>query len=76
MSLEAINKFLKQKPFVPFEVVLSSGATYRITHPEVAVANKGLLVIAYPESETADVCALLHITAIHFLEAAESSAAS
>jgi hypothetical protein len=74
MSLEAINKFLKQRPFVLFEVVLSSGATYRVTHPEVAVANKGLLVIAYPESESADVCALLHITATHFPAAAESHA--
>jgi len=72
MNLETINKYLKQKPFVPFEVVMSSGQTYRITHPEIAVANKGYLLIAYPESETADVCALLHITAVHFLESAGS----
>ena len=71
MSYEAIRKLLNQKPFIPFEVVLSSGTTYRVTHPEIAVANKGGLVIAYPESDTFDVCSLLHITAIHLLPTAQ-----
>jgi hypothetical protein len=70
MSLETINKFLKQRPFIPFEVVMSGGERYRITHPEIAVANKGYLLIAYPESDSIEVCALLRITAVHFLEPA------
>ena len=73
MNLETISKFLKQKTFAPFEVVMSSGATYRITHPGIAVANKGFLLIAYPESDTVDVCALLHITAVHFLPAGQAA---
>lgn len=73
MNLETINRFLKQRPFVPFEVVTSSGQTYRVVHPEIAVANKAYLIIAYPELETFDFCALLHITAIHLLPAAQAS---
>jgi hypothetical protein len=67
MSYEAIRKLLDQRPFVPFEVILSSGARHRVTHPEIAVANKGGLVIAYPESQTFEIWSLLHITAIHTL---------
>jgi hypothetical protein len=73
MNYETIQKFLKRKPFVAFEVVLFSGETYRVTHPEIAVANKGGLVIAYPESETIDVISLLHITAIHMLPTGQTS---
>lgn len=67
MNYETIRKLLDQKPFVPFGVVLSSGVTYRVTHPEIALVNRGGLVIAYPESKNFSVCSFLHITAIHML---------
>ena len=73
MSYETIRKLLVQKPFIPFEVVLSSGERYRVTHPEIAVANKGGLVIAYPDAETFSVCSLLHITAIHLLPTGQTT---
>ncbi|MDX1946888.1 MAG: hypothetical protein SFU86_15910 [Pirellulaceae bacterium] len=73
MSYETIRKLLDQKPFIPFEVVLSSGAKYRVTHPEIVVANKGGLVIAYPDAQTFDICSLLHITAIHTLPVGQPS---
>jgi hypothetical protein len=67
MNYEAIRKLLAQKLFIPFEVVLSSGRSYRVTHPEICVANRGGLLLAYPESESFDFCSLLDIAAIHLL---------
>jgi hypothetical protein len=72
-NYNSVRKLLDQKPFVPFEVVLSSGQTHRVTHPEVVLVNRMGLVIAYPEDDTVSVCAFLHMTAIRTLPLAQAS---
>jgi hypothetical protein len=64
MNAEAIRKFLDKKPFEPFEVQLSSGQEYRVTHPEAVMLLKNTLVIGDPETDSVVWCALIHIAAI------------
>lgn len=35
MRLEAIHAHLRKRPFVPFRVFLSNGATHEVRHPEM-----------------------------------------
>ena len=35
MNSEALRRFIDKRPFEPFEVELSSGQVYRVSHPEV-----------------------------------------
>ncbi len=72
-NYNSVRKMLDQRPFIPFEVVLSSGETFRVSHPEVAILNRLGLVIAYPEDDTVNICAFLHMTAIRTLPLAQAS---
>lgn len=62
MNAEAIQSMLRIKPFVPFEVRLSSGEVHEVRHPENAVVLKSNLFIGFPERDTFALCALSHIT--------------
>jgi len=64
MNAEALRKFIDQKPFEPFAVQLSSGQTYRVSHPEAVMLLKNTLVIGDPETDAVIWCALIHIAAI------------
>jgi hypothetical protein len=67
---QEIEKKLINRPFEPFDIVLSSGERYRIGHPDVAVLTKHALVVLKrdPKRTTAlpdyAVLSYLHITAL------------
>jgi hypothetical protein len=63
MNAEALRKFLEKRPFEPFEVELSSGQVYRVTHPEAVMLLKNTLVIGDPETDAVIWCRAIHITA-------------
>ncbi|HEV7301413.1 MAG TPA: hypothetical protein VGN72_18770 [Tepidisphaeraceae bacterium] len=46
MHYEAIRDKLKQQPFDPFDIVLSSGDRYRVRHPDNVLITKRSLVVA------------------------------
>lgn len=46
MTADAIFARLRRRPFVPFRLVLSSGTTYDILHPEMLFVSKSGLTIA------------------------------
>ncbi len=64
MNPEALRKFMDKRPFEPFEVQLSSGQFYRVTHPEAVMLLKNTLVIGDPETDSVIWCSIIHITAI------------
>jgi hypothetical protein len=64
MNSEALRKFIEKRPFEAFEVQLSSGQTYRVSHPDAVMLLKNTLVIGDPETDSVIWCSLIHITAI------------
>jgi len=64
MNPEALRKFIEKRPFEPFEVQLSSGQVYRVSHPEAVMLLKNTLVIGDPETDAVVWCSIIHITAI------------
>jgi hypothetical protein len=69
MSLSEIRERLRKQPFEPFRVVLSSGASYKVSHPELAMVLRNGIYVAEPDvkgqlPEVPAWCSLLHITAI------------
>jgi hypothetical protein len=64
MNPEAIRTFIQKRPFEPFEVILSSGQTYRVSHPDAVMLLKNTLVIGDVERDAVIWCSLIHVTAI------------
>ena len=74
MTRTDLAKRVRQRPFVPFRLVLTEGTAYEVRHPEMALLLKGGIYVAVPDS-TGDLpevpvwCSLLHITAIEPISA-------
>lgn len=64
MNAESIRELLHHQPFTPFEVHLTNGEVYVVSHPEVALLAGARLLIYYPENDKLVYCALLHIADI------------
>lgn len=53
MTADALFARLRRKPFVPFRLILSSGTTYDILHPEMLFVSKsGLTVAIYDRNQS------------------------
>jgi hypothetical protein len=64
MRPEAIRELMQRKPFVPFTVQMTSGESYRISHPEQVLITKGLLLIYYEGEDRIAYCSFIHIANI------------
>ena len=69
MMLQDFKGLLEARPFEPFRIVMSSGASYEVRHPEMAkLLRTKLLVFLDPDREgIADqfrMCSLLHVTVV------------
>lgn len=52
MTAEALFSRLRRRPFVPFRLILSSGTTYDIVHPEMLfVSRSGVTVAIYDKDQ-------------------------
>ena len=52
MTADAVFARLRRRPFVPFRIILSSGTTYDILHPEMLFISKsGLTVAIYDQGQ-------------------------
>jgi hypothetical protein len=52
MTAEAVFARLRRRPFVPFRLILSSGTTYEILHPEMLFVSKsGVTVAIYDNTQ-------------------------
>jgi hypothetical protein len=67
--LQQIRLFLAAVPFRPFQIFLSSGAVYRVEHPENAAILGQNVVVTVPEAEDAVmVISPLHIASVGGIE--------
>lgn len=69
MSPEGIRKLLRQQPFRPFRLVMSSGKAYEVRHPETALVLRndilvGVEIAADGMPAEFDICPLLHVASI------------
>ena len=68
MSMESIRNLLRQEPFQPFVIHLSSGEPHEVRHPECLAIGKGRIAITDPDADRVAVCSLVHVTSIEFLQ--------
>ena len=66
MTTANIRDMLSRHPFEPFRVVMSSGESYEVRHPENAMLVSGALLVGYPVNghdlpQHFAVCSLLHV---------------
>jgi hypothetical protein len=69
MTIDTLRPALQRQPFDPFRVIMSSGQTYDVRHPDGAMLTKNALVVAFggDDDELPEHVAnlsLLHITVV------------
>jgi hypothetical protein len=74
MTVQRFRDLLMRRPFQPFRIVMSSGKTYDIRHPEMAFLTRTDILVGIDDTEgvPADfrICSLLHVTAVEGLQRA------
>lgn len=51
MTADAVFSRLRRRPFVPFRIILTSGTTYDVLHPEMLFVSKSGLTVAIYDRE-------------------------
>lgn len=69
MTLQAFRELLGQRPLKPFRLVMSSGQSYEVRHPEMALLTRTEIFVGTDVAEDGvpaecKLCSLLHITAV------------
>ena len=69
MTVQTFRQLLTQRPFRPFRLVMSSGESYEVRHPEMAMLTRTDILVGVGESEEGvaaefRICSLLHVTAV------------
>ena len=69
MTLQTFRDLLKKQPFKPFRIVMSSGKSYEIRHPEMAWLTRTDILVGIGELDEEvpseyHTCSLLHVTSI------------
>ena len=75
MTVQTFSDVLTARPFTPFRLVMSSGQSYEVRHPEMAFVTKTDLLVGVDIEDDGvpaefKICSLLHVTAVEPLEAA------
>ena len=75
MTVQTFRDLLSARPFKPFRLVMSSGQSYEVRHPEVAFVTKTDMLIGVDIEDDGvpaefKICSLLHVTAVEPLETA------
>jgi len=73
MTADTFKDILGRQPFEPFRVVMSSGESYNVIHPEMALITGKTLVLAIPDVSRSDgeriaFCSYLHIAHVETLK--------
>jgi hypothetical protein len=74
--IDTLKELLARRPFSPFRVILSSGDSYEVRHPEFAWLVRGGLYVGLPTKprngdvalpERAVFCSALHLAGVEQL---------
>jgi len=77
MTVQTFQDLLRAQPFKPFRLVMSSGQTYEVRHPEMAWLTRTDILVGIDEADDGiparfKICSLLHVTAVGPLTTAAS----
>ncbi len=77
MTVQTFRDLLANRPFKPFRLVMSSGQTYEVRHPEMTMLTKTDLLVGVDAADDGvpaefKICSLLHVTTIEPLSPAAS----
>jgi hypothetical protein len=69
MTVQTFRDLLGRRPFQPFRLVMSSGQTYEVRHPEMALLTRTDILVGVDETDDGvpanfKICSLLHVTAV------------
>lgn len=69
MTTTMFRDLLRQRPFRPFRLVMSSGEAYEVRHPEMAWVTHNDIFVGVDLADDgvpadARICPLLHVTAV------------
>ena len=69
MTVQTFRDLLTQRPFRPFRLVMSSGQSYEVRHPEMAWLTRTDILVGIGETDEGvpaefRICSLLHVTTI------------
>ena len=72
MTADTFREIRRRALFEPFRVVMSSGESYSVMHPEMAFVTARALILALPDSlvpegERLAFCSYLHIAQVETL---------
>lgn len=79
MTVQIFRELLSHRPFRPFRLVMSSGQTYEVRHPEMAFLTRTDLLVGVGETEDGvpaefRICSLLHVATIEPMSASTPAA--
>jgi len=79
MTVESFRTLLRQRPFKPFRLVMTSGKTYEVRHPEMAMLTRNDLLVGTDVADDGmpaefDICPLFHVATVETI-ASDSPAA-
>ena len=77
MTVQTFRELLSQRPFSPFRLVMSSGQTYDVRHPENALLTRSDILVGIDDDRDGvpaefKICSLLHVSAIEPLSTPSS----
>ena len=69
MTAQTFRDLLAERPFRPFRLVMSSGQTYEVRHPEMAMLMRTDILVGIDEADDGlpsryKICSYLHVTAV------------
>ncbi len=73
MTVQTFRNLLKQTPFKPFRLVMSSGQSYEVRHSEMAWVTKSDILVGIDSDDDFvpaefKICSMLHVTAVEPIE--------
>ena len=77
MTVQTFLDLLRAQPFQPFRIVMSSGQSYDVRHPEMAMLTRTDIIVGIDETRDEvpsrfKICSLLHVTSVEPLILSES----
>jgi hypothetical protein len=69
MTLQTFRDLLAERPFRPFRIIMSSGKSYEVRHPEMAMLTRTDIHVGVGEIDEgvpseSRICSLLHVTTV------------
>jgi hypothetical protein len=78
MTIEAIRILLNRRPFEPMKIKTTSGESFEVRHPEMAMLARSAMAIVHPDadgspSDKVEYVSYLHIASVETLAGADAA---